>query len=180
MWKRGAPYTPSRSSSAMAGIPRSQQAVTRSSGTEAPCKKLNAERAWSSTYALVIAALHEPAPLLAIDAIERAIAQRHVPFIARPRIGSPPISGSAPRSRTGNYVPADSFRLYMHRLPGGHLDAGGTRRTDGTEGKRGGEGASGRPPLRRRGGERALQHFKCSGAVGVQERWGAYVFVAYQ
>src|SRR5271155_5515000 len=49
-WKRGEPYTPSRSSIAIAGIPRFAHAAIRSSGIEAPSRKLKAEREWNSTY----------------------------------------------------------------------------------------------------------------------------------
>ncbi len=49
-WKRGEPYTPSRSSNAIAGIPRFAHTAISSSGTEAPSRKLKAEREWSSTY----------------------------------------------------------------------------------------------------------------------------------
>src|ERR1019366_5837070 len=49
-WKRGEPYTPSRSSNAIAGIPRFAHTAINSSGVEVPSRKLNAEREWSSTY----------------------------------------------------------------------------------------------------------------------------------
>src|SRR5471030_748270 len=45
---------------------------------------------------LVITALHKPAARFAIDAIERAVREGNVPFIARPGIGSPPVAGHAP------------------------------------------------------------------------------------
>src|SRR6267378_596967 len=50
MWNRGEPYTPSRSTKAMAGISSSFARDTRSSGREAPSRKLNADEEWSSTY----------------------------------------------------------------------------------------------------------------------------------
>src|SRR5208283_770786 len=49
-WKRGEPYTPSRSSKAIAGIPELAAASANSSGSEAPSRKLKAEQEWSSTY----------------------------------------------------------------------------------------------------------------------------------
>ncbi len=60
-WKRGEPYTPSRSSNAIAGIPRLAHTAISSSGIEAPSRKLNAEREWSSTYiSSQLAVLQEP------------------------------------------------------------------------------------------------------------------------
>src|SRR2546429_8818547 len=50
MWNRGEPYTPSRSTKATARISSSFARETRSSGREAPSRKLNAEEEWSSTY----------------------------------------------------------------------------------------------------------------------------------
>src|SRR5437016_13721820 len=50
MWNRGEPYTPSRSTKAMAGISSSFARDTRSSGREAPSRKLNADEEWSLTY----------------------------------------------------------------------------------------------------------------------------------
>src|SRR6267378_125378 len=50
MWNRGEPYTPSRSTKAMAGISSSFARDTRSSGREAPSRKLNADAECSSTY----------------------------------------------------------------------------------------------------------------------------------
>src|SRR5712664_3393046 len=50
MWNRGEPYTPSRSTRAMAGSSSSFARDTRSSGREAPSRKLNADEEWSSTY----------------------------------------------------------------------------------------------------------------------------------
>src|SRR5215471_747225 len=50
MWNRGAPYTPSRSTKAIAECSSSFARETRSSGREAPSRKLNAEAQWSSTY----------------------------------------------------------------------------------------------------------------------------------
>jgi hypothetical protein len=47
-WKRGAPYTPSRSSSASAGYPRAAARSTSVSGSDAPRKKENADEVWSS------------------------------------------------------------------------------------------------------------------------------------
>src|SRR5947207_9645416 len=49
-WKRGAPYTPFLSRSAMAGISRCEQISASPSGRDAPSRKLKAEREWSSTY----------------------------------------------------------------------------------------------------------------------------------
>src|SRR6266852_855366 len=50
MWNRGQPYTPSRSTRAMAGISSSFARDTKSSGREAPSRKLNADDECSSTY----------------------------------------------------------------------------------------------------------------------------------
>src|SRR6267378_5403953 len=50
MWNLGEPYTPSRSTKAMADISTSFARDTRSSGREAPSRKLNADEACSSTY----------------------------------------------------------------------------------------------------------------------------------
>src|SRR5713226_9011917 len=50
MWNREEPYTPSRSTKAMAGNSSSFARDTRSSGREAPSRKLNADEECSSTY----------------------------------------------------------------------------------------------------------------------------------
>src|SRR5437016_13645332 len=50
MWNRGEPYTPSRSTKAMAGNSSSFARDTKSSGREAPSRKLNADEECSSTY----------------------------------------------------------------------------------------------------------------------------------
>src|SRR5260370_4130254 len=50
MWNRGEPYTPARSTKAMAGISSSFARDTRSSGGDAPSRKLNADEECSSTY----------------------------------------------------------------------------------------------------------------------------------
>src|SRR5882762_4487863 len=50
MWNRGEPYTPSRSTKAMACISSSFARDTKSSGREAPSRKLNADEECSSTY----------------------------------------------------------------------------------------------------------------------------------
>src|SRR5260370_27715111 len=53
MWKRGDPYTPLRSSKAIAGTSCDEQTAASASGREAPSRKEKAERAWSSTYCMV-------------------------------------------------------------------------------------------------------------------------------
>src|ERR1035441_3062317 len=93
----------------MAGMPNSAQAPARSSGTDAPSRKLKAERACNSTYASVIAALDEPAARLAADAVERAIAEGDVPFVARPGGGGPPIARSAPGAGEFQDLAADAI-----------------------------------------------------------------------
>src|SRR5438045_3385624 len=50
LWNRGAPYTPSRSTSASAEYPRSAARSMSASGSEAPWRKLKADAAWSSMY----------------------------------------------------------------------------------------------------------------------------------
>src|SRR5258706_11034043 len=50
LWKRGSPYTPSRSSSASAEYPSPAARSTSASGSDAPCRKLKADAAWSSMY----------------------------------------------------------------------------------------------------------------------------------
>src|SRR6267378_1889990 len=50
MWNRGEPYTPSRSTRAIAVNSSSFARDTRSSGHEAPSRKLNADEACSSMY----------------------------------------------------------------------------------------------------------------------------------
>ena len=52
---------------------------------------------------LIIGALDEPSANwpLEVDAVERAIAQRDVPFVASPGNGSPPIAGDAPGAGEG-------------------------------------------------------------------------------
>src|SRR6267143_4224436 len=50
MWNRGEPYTPSRSTKPIAGNSSSFARDTRSSGREAPSRKLNADAECSSTY----------------------------------------------------------------------------------------------------------------------------------
>src|SRR5476649_833307 len=58
---------------------------------------------------LVITALHKPAARLAIDAIERAVRERNVPFIARPGIGSPPVARHAPWSGIVQHFAANTL-----------------------------------------------------------------------
>src|SRR5436305_9647572 len=102
---------PFASSSAIAGIPSSADAAAISSGDDAPSRKLNAERACSSTYS-VIARLHKPilALKIAVHAIERQpilLLYRHVPLIAAPAIVAPPFTRSAPRPRARRHLAAN-------------------------------------------------------------------------
>src|SRR4051812_15101327 len=94
---------PLPSSSAIAGIPSSAHTDAIPSGDDAPSRKLNAERACSSTYS-VIARLHKPALVreIAVHAVERQpilLLQPHIPLVAAPAVVAPPFTGSAPRPR---------------------------------------------------------------------------------
>src|SRR5581483_4072359 len=82
----------------MAECSRSAARWTRSSGREAPSRKLNAERVWKSTK-LVIHAFHRPLvrPPIQIQAVQRAVAQREIVFIAIPAIRPPPLAARSPR-----------------------------------------------------------------------------------
>src|SRR5207302_4352424 len=100
-------------------MPDSAHTTAISSGEDAPSKKLNAERACSSTYS-VIARLHKPALALeiAVHAVERqSILLLHgdVPLVAAPAIVAPPFTGSAPRPRArrnfaANIQERDAYR----------------------------------------------------------------------
>src|SRR6185437_10004758 len=86
----------SRSRMASAEWPSRAASTIRSSGSDAPSRKLNADRACSSTYS-VIAALHEPtAAGFAINAIKSTIAEGDIPLVAIPGFARPPAAGSAP------------------------------------------------------------------------------------
>src|ERR1035437_5341311 len=94
---------------AMAGMPNWAQAPASSSGTAAPSRKLKAERACSSTYPSVIAAFHEPAARAAVEAVKNAVGEGHVPFVAGPGVGSPPVARSAPRPGQFQDFPANAI-----------------------------------------------------------------------
>src|SRR5579872_1709801 len=92
----------------MAEWPRSAARWTKSSGREAASRKLNAERVWKSTKTvLVIDPFHEPLlcaiwRTIQVDAVQRAVAQRQVVFVAIPRgifsrRAAPPIAAGSPR-----------------------------------------------------------------------------------
>src|SRR5690348_7587209 len=112
----------------MAFIPKWAEAPISSSGTEAPSRKLNADRACSSTYPSVIAALDKPSGRRAIDTVQRAIAQGDIPFIALPGIDRPPVAGGAPGPRELKNTAADTGGGHECRPAGIDRDAGGARR----------------------------------------------------
>src|ERR1044071_2483601 len=107
----------------MAGISACAQAPASSSGTVAPSRKLNAERAWSSTKGSVIAALHEPTTRPAIQPVQRAIGKRDVPFVAHPRVGGPPVTRAAPRSGKFQHLAANTLGRDKPRLSGSQRHA---------------------------------------------------------
>src|SRR4051812_24975632 len=76
----------------------------RSSGSEAPCRKLNADDECSSTYTAghhsVENRVDEPAAGLAIEkhAVGGAVAERDVPLVVIPScLSEPPLAGGFPR-----------------------------------------------------------------------------------
>src|SRR5947208_3649186 len=119
---------------AMAGMPNSAQAAASSSGRQAPSRKLNADRAWSSTK-LVIAAFYEPASRLAVDAIQRSVGEGDVPFVARPGIDGPPVAGGTPGAGEVEDLPADAVGGDELRLAGSDRHARGPRRSEHAERK---------------------------------------------
>src|SRR5579884_1025650 len=99
---------------AMAGEPVSMQRATRSSGRDEPSRKLKAERARSSIY-LVIGAFQMPASIgLAIHAVECAVVERDVPFIAIPAIERPPVARCAPWTGGVHDAAVDAGRGQAH------------------------------------------------------------------
>src|ERR1035438_7470347 len=73
---------------------------------------------------LVITSFHEPASYLAIDAVESAIGKRDVPFVARPRVGCPPVAGGAPGAGAFENAAANAFGGEEAGLAGSQGDAG--------------------------------------------------------
>src|SRR5882762_888930 len=117
----------------MAGIPSSAQTAAISSGEDAPSRKLNAERACSSTYS-VIARLHEPALArqIAVHAIKRQpilLLHRDVPLVAAPAVVAPPLTRCAPRPRARRHLAAHVEERHPHRLPAMGQHVGPQRRT---------------------------------------------------
>src|SRR5437870_6204761 len=115
---RGAPYTPSRSQSATAGIPRRAAAAAYASGSSAPSRNENADWACSSMNMAqpaesVVHTIEGPAVgrEIAGEPAERAIAERHVPFVPRPRLHVPP----RPRRAPGPGAPDDALAVHPRR-----------------------------------------------------------------
>src|SRR3954464_2342272 len=117
---------------AMAGMPNSAQAAASSSGRQAPSRKLNADRAWSSTK-LVIAAFYEPASRLAVDAIQRSVRECDIPFVARPGVDGPPVAGGAPGTGEVEDLAANAVRGDELRLPRSDSYTRGPRRSKHAE-----------------------------------------------
>src|SRR6185369_7077938 len=108
----------------MAEWPRSAARCTKSSGREAASRKLKAERVWKSTK-LVIYTFHEPLVVctVQINAIQRAVAQCQIVFVAIPLIGIPPIAARSPGS-----ADLQDLALKHPRPQTGCSDAGFKRR----------------------------------------------------
>src|SRR3954464_5663338 len=114
-------------------MPNSAHTAAISSGDDAPSRKLNAERACSSTY-LVIARLHEPALArqLAIHAVEShpiLLLHRNVPLIAAPAIVAPPFARCPPWPGARRNLSAHIQERHSHRLAGMSEHVGPQRRT---------------------------------------------------
>src|SRR5439155_18718266 len=83
----------------------------------------------------IVATLHIPAAarVIAAEAIQRAILECDIPFIARPGIGSPPITGSAPGSGHMTDFAADALGQDEDRLTIVDLHASMMRRAEYTK-----------------------------------------------
>src|SRR6185437_638107 len=82
------------SHSATAGICNCAARSASCSGVDAPRKKLNALRQWSSMYCLVINSPHKAAVGRTENPEKRAIRSLNVPLLARPTPAVPPIAGT--------------------------------------------------------------------------------------
>src|SRR3984957_3809753 len=97
MCSRTAPYTPSRSQSATAGISRRAASATRDSGSDPARRNENALRAWSSTYgmgttALVQHPLDAPAVRGSRQLVDAPLGKLDLPRLGSPRPGPPPVA----------------------------------------------------------------------------------------
>src|SRR5579884_494686 len=163
----------SRSRIASAGMSRFAACATRSSGREAPSRKLNAERAWSS----IIGPLHMPASFAVLkQAIQRAIIQGDIPLIAIPGIAGPPVAGGAPRSRCLENFSVDTGSGQPDRPVLAHFYVRGQGRPKPAERKLSRRARLMSRLLRRRTGREPERRR----AMRVQQFGDAYVFLAYE
>src|ERR1700723_1644543 len=58
----------------------------------------------------VITAFYKPSARLAVNAVECAVRQRKIPFIAQPGVERPPVAGGAPGPGKIDHFAADIFR----------------------------------------------------------------------
>src|SRR5439155_307671 len=81
-------------------------------GEERRCRDYQQPRKPDMRHDLIIIPFHEPAAggALEVDAVEGAVAQGDVPFVARPGGGGPPIAGDAPGSGACEYLPLHAAR----------------------------------------------------------------------
>ena len=106
-----APYTPSRSTSAMAGMSSRAASATNASGCSAPSRNENADCACSSMNTVSRRGRRDTSGRRGgrgTSAAERAVAEHHVPLVARPRLGHPttrPTPARAPRTRRRAALP---------------------------------------------------------------------------
>src|SRR5947209_10417386 len=88
---------------------------------------------WSSRQAAarsVIDAVHEPAPVIPITAVDAAVGELQVVVVAREGAVAPPLSHHPPRARRADHPPAESFAAHEvgKAAVREHLD--GTRRPE--------------------------------------------------
>src|SRR4051794_34320198 len=100
------------------------------SGSDAPCRKLNADAACSSMYSINDALDTPPTAVpLAEDAIGHPIGERHLPLVAIPPTSAlPPCPRGSPRAGTrldSSSVHAAAIDRHPRRLAGLDMHAGG-------------------------------------------------------
>src|ERR1035437_10611259 len=84
---------------------------------------------------LVIAAFHKPTSRLAVEAVDGAVAEGDVPFVARPEAGAPPVARRAPGAGQIQPLAANPIGDDESRPAGSHGDARGAGRTEDAEGQ---------------------------------------------
>src|SRR6266404_3930523 len=127
----------SRSRSAIAGMSSEAHRAISASGSEAPSRKLNADRACSSIYGSVIEAFDKPVPGIhaVINAIYAAIAQVDIPLVTRPAAFCPPFARTAPRTGSCQHISANAGRSNPRRSILLYLNSSGQGWTEHAKGQ---------------------------------------------